>query len=132
MDILMKYAKKKTVFILSTVLSGIVTLLYLISKFGPTTSSNVNINDINELAGTIGSMVTIIQIIFYLFIILAIVTAILSGVYFFKKNKQEYVMLGEFIVSCIKSILLLLSISGINAICNNLCSYYQYCFIINC
>lgn len=101
MDILMKYAKKKTVFILSTVLSGIVTLLYLISKFGPTTSSNVNINDINELAGTIGSMVTIIQIIFYLFIILAIVTAILSGVYFFKKNKQEYVMLGEFIVSCI-------------------------------
>ena len=98
MDILMKYAKKKTVFILSTVLSGIVTLLYLISKFGPTTSSNVNINDINELAGTIGSMVTIIQIIFYLFIILAIVTAILSGVYFFKKNKQEYVMLGEFIV----------------------------------
>lgn len=48
MDILMKYAKKKTVFILSTVLSGIVTLLYLISKFGPTTSSNVNINDINE------------------------------------------------------------------------------------
>lgn len=104
MDILMKYAKKKTVFILSTVLSGIVTLLYLISKFGPTTSSNVNINDINELAGTIGSMVTIIQIIFYLFIILAIVTAILSGVYFFKKNKQEYVMLGEFIVSCINSI----------------------------
>ena len=117
MDILMKYAKKKTVFILSTVLSGIVTLLYLISKFGPTTSSNVNINDINELAGTIGSMVTIIQIIFYLFIILAIVTAILSGVYFFKKNKQEYVMLGEFIVSCINSILLLLSMSGINAIC---------------
>ena len=117
MDILMKYAKKKTVFILSTVLSGIVTLLYLISKFGPTTSSNVNINDINELAGTIGSMVTIIQIIFYLFIILAIVTAILSGVYFFKKNKQEYVMLGEFIVSCINSILLLLSMSGINVIC---------------
>ena len=116
MDILMKYAKKKTVFILSTVLSGIVTLLYLISKFGPTTSSNVNINDINELAGTIGSMVTIIQIIFYLFIILAIVTAILSGVYFFKKNKQEYVMLGEFIVSCINSILLQLSMSGINAI----------------
>lgn len=36
MDILMKYAKKKTVFILSTVLSGIVTLLYLISKFGST------------------------------------------------------------------------------------------------
>ena len=47
MDILMKYAKKKTVFILSTVLSGIVTLLYLISKFGPTTSSNVNINGYN-------------------------------------------------------------------------------------
>ena len=117
MDILMKYAKKKLFLFYRQFLSGIVTLLYLISKFGPTTSSNVNINDINELAGTIGSMVTIIQIIFYLFIILAIVTAILSGVYFFKKNKQEYVMLGEFIVSCINSILLLLSMSGINAIC---------------
>ena len=62
--------KRKLFLFYSTVLSGIVTLLYLISKFGPTTSSNVNINDINELAGTIGSMVTIIQIIFYLFIIL--------------------------------------------------------------
>ena len=30
MDILMKYAKKKTVFILSTVLSGIVTKLYFL------------------------------------------------------------------------------------------------------
>lgn len=118
MDILMKYAKKKTVFILSTVLSGIVTILYLISKFGSvSTSSNTSINDLDSIANMIGSMITVVQIVFYAFVILAIATAILSGVYFFKKNKQEYVMLGEFIASCINSALLLLSISGVNAIC---------------
>lgn len=117
MDILMKYAKKKTIFILSSILSGIITVLYLISKLNISSSSPASIGNIESLAGTIGSMATIIQLIFYLFIIMAVVTAVLSGVYFFKKNKHEYMILGEFIFSCINSVLLLLSISGVNAIC---------------
>ena len=119
MNNLMKYAKKETVFILSTIFSGIVTVLYLFSKFvtPSTTSSNLNINDLNTITDMIGSMVSIIQVIFYLFMILTFITAVFSGIYFFKKNKQEYVMLGEFIASSLCTILLLLSASGVNAIC---------------
>lgn len=87
MDILMKYAKKKTIYILSTVFSGIITLLYLISKFGSaSSSSNMDIGDLDSIASTIGSLITAIQVVFYLFLIAAIIIAVLSGVYFFKKE----------------------------------------------
>ena len=113
MDILMKYAKENCFYFIDSFV-GIVIIVFNL-KIRSTTSSNVNINDINELAGTIGSMVTIIQIIF-IYLLYCVVTAILNWVYFFKKISRIRDA-REFIVSCINSILLLLSMSGINAIC---------------
>lgn len=119
MDVLMKYAKKKTIFILSSITSGFITVMCLLSKLGVSASYQTSVNslsDFNEITSLMGSVITIFQIIFYLFIILSLATAILSGIYFFKKNKQEYVILGELVFSTINTILLLLSMSGINAI----------------
>lgn len=122
MDILNKYSKKKTVYLLATVSSGFITVLWLLSKLGIGGGSSSGYDSLDALS-TIGTMITLIQIVFYALLIVAIVTAILSAFYFFKKDKQDYIMLGEFIASCISSILLLLSMSGVNLVCKAIRAY---------
>lgn len=120
MNILNQYSKKKTIVILSTVLSGIYTLMTLFSKIS---SGNTDLSDYSTLASSLGSMITIIQIVFYVFVVGSLIAAVLSGVYFFTKNKKEYVILGELIGNGVNSLLLLLSIPGFNAACKVIKAY---------
>lgn len=126
MDILNKYSKKKTVYLLATVSSGFITVLWLLSKLGIGSSSS-SYSSIDALS-SIGTIITLFQIVFYVLLIVAIVTAILSAFYFFKKDKQDYIMLGEFIASCISSVLLLLSMSGVNLVCKAIRAYLSQDF----
>ena len=126
MDILNKYSKKKTVYLLATVSSGFITVLWLLSKLGIGSSSS-SYSSIDALS-SIGTIITLLQIVFYVLLIVAIVTAILSAFYFFKKDKQDYIMLGEFIASCISSVLLLLSMSGVNLVCKAIRAYLSQDF----
>lgn len=87
MDILNKYSKKKTVYLLATVSSGFITVLWLLSKLGIGGGSSSGYDSLDALS-TIGTMITLIQIVFYALLIVAIVTAILSAFYFFKKDKK--------------------------------------------
>ena len=84
MDILNKYSKKKTVYLLATVSSGFITVLWLLSKLGIGSSSS-SYSSIDALS-SIGTIITLFQIVFYVLLIAAIVTAILSAFYFFKKD----------------------------------------------
>ena len=116
MKYLEKLATKKKIVLISTIYSGFVTLCILIGNIKTSGStSNFNLSDTSSLVSLIGSVVTVIQIIFYLYLVLAIIITVLSGYYFFKKNKKEYVILTEFILNAINTLLLLLSLEGFNA-----------------
>lgn len=128
MNILNKYSKKKTVYLLATVSSGFITVLWLLSKLGIGNSNEFNSYDSINALSAIGTIITLLQVVFYALLIVAIVTAILSAFYFFKKDKQDYIMLGEFIASCISSVLLLLSMSGVNLICKAVRAYLNQDF----
>ncbi|MFQ6792634.1 hypothetical protein [Thomasclavelia sp.] len=113
MNILDKYSKKKTIYLLATISSGFMTVMWLLDKMGFQAGSSSSLDNLAKL----GSLATLIQVIFYLLMAAAVITAILSAYYFFTKDKQDYIMLGELIGSGISSVLLLLSMSGINFMC---------------
>ena len=117
MNIIQKHSTKKKIVTISTIISGIATLIALIDKFGSGSLSNISsISEASSALDSVSSSMLFIVILFYVFLIGSILLAILSGYYFFKKNNKEYVILTEFIGSAINSLLLLLSISGVNAI----------------
>lgn len=117
MNIIVKHSTKKKIVTFSTIVSGFVTLIALIAKFGSGSLSNISsISEASSALDSVNSSMSFIIILFYVFLIGSILLAILSGYYFFKKNNKEYVILTEFIGSAINSLLLLLSISGVNAI----------------
>lgn len=128
MDILNKYSKKKTIYLLATISSGFVTALWLLSKLGIGSSTDIDAYNSIDVLSSLGTIITLLQIVFYALLIAAIVTAILSAFYFFKKDKQDYIMLGEFIASCINSVLLLLSMSGVNLVCKAVRAYLSQDF----
>ena len=117
MNIIQKHSTKKKIVTISTIISGIATLIALIDKFGSGSLSYISsISEASSALDSVSSSMSFIVILFYVFLIGSILLAILSGYYFFKKNNKEYVILTEFIGSAINSLLLLLSISGVNAI----------------
>lgn len=117
MDLLKKYATKKKIFLTAFIYSGIYTVLCLIGNLMGDSSLSGDISSATAILSTLSTMITVLQIVFYVMLIVAIIVTVLAGVYFFLKDKSDYVMLGEFIGYAISSVLLLLSISGINAIC---------------
>lgn len=122
-----KHSKKKTILILSTIFSGIVTFIWLLSKYVfvydidaitmndiMTVLVNSSNAELMAMVTKIMSMIKIVRVIFYSLLVLSIFITILSGIYYFKKNKKESLILGEFIFSSANSVFLLLSMSGIN------------------
>lgn len=117
MELLKKYATKKKIFMSAFIYSGIYTVLWLIGELMGNSVSSADYSSMTTMLSTIASMITVLQILFYIMLVAAVIIAVLAGVYFFTKDKSDYVMLGEFIGYVISSALLAFSISGVNAIC---------------
>lgn len=117
MELLKKYATKKKIFMSAFIYSAVYAAIWLISNLMTSGVSTTDYSSMVSLVSTLASMITVFQIIFYVMLAAAIVIAVLAGVYFFTKDKSDYVMLGEFIGYGISSILLVFSVSGINALC---------------
>ena len=116
MEILKKYATKKLIFMSAFIFSGIYTVLYIIGKAMSGSTVSSDISSLTSLMSTISTIITVIQIVFYLSLAVALIGAVLGGVYFFTKDKSDYVMLGEFVGYALSFVLLALSVSGINAL----------------
>lgn len=119
MDILKKYAKKKTIFLAAFIYSSIYAVLCFLTKVmgGSFNTSSSDFSALESMISALSSLVTIIQILFYVMLVVAIVIAVLAAVYYFKKDKKDYVMLGEFIGYGLAGALLLFSVPGFNAAC---------------
>lgn len=119
MDILKKYAKKKTIFLAAFIYSSIYAVLCFLGKVmgGSFNTSSSDFSALESMIAALSSLVTIIQILFYVMLVVAIVIAVLAAVYYFKKDKKDYVMLGEFIGYGLAGALLLFSVPGFNAAC---------------
>lgn len=116
MEILKKYATKKLIFMSAFIFSGIYTVLYIIGKLMNGSSVSSDISSVTSAMSALSAVITIIQIVFYLSLIVSFIGMILSAVYFFTKDKSDYVMLGELVGYALSSALLAMSVSGINAI----------------
>lgn len=117
MEFLKKHATKKKIFLSALIYSGIYTVLCLISSLMDSSASSTSYDSMESILMTIASMITIVQVIFYAMLVIAVIIAVLAAIYFFKKDKSDYVMLIEFVGYVISSALLLFSMSGINAMC---------------
>lgn len=97
MNFFNKHSKKKTIFILSTIFSGIVTFIWLLSKYTFVYDINaITMNDIMTvlvnssnaelmaMVTKIMSMIKKVRVIFYSLLVLSIFITILSGIYYFK------------------------------------------------
>lgn len=113
MEILKRYAEKKKIFMSAFILSGIYTVLYILGKL--MNGNDLSLDSSSSAISTLSTMITVIVIIFYVTLIVSVVGMVLAGVYYFVKDKSDFVMLGEFVGYAISSVLLGLSVSGINA-----------------
>lgn len=116
MEILKKYATKKLIFMSAFIFSGIYTVLYIIGKLTNNSTVSADLTSLNSLMSTISTIITVVQIVFYVSLAVALIGTVLGGVYFFTKDKSDYVMLGEFVGYALSFVLLALSVSGINAL----------------
>lgn len=116
MEFLKKYATKKFIFMSAFIFSGIYTVLYIIGKIVDGDALSLDYSSASTAISTLSTLITVIQIVFYLSLVIAVIGLILAGVYYFVKDKTDFVMLGEFVGYAISSVLLGLSVSGINAI----------------
>lgn len=119
MDIIKKYATKKIIFLTGFIYSAIYAGLFLVTKvMGQNFDfSATDMSSLKTLISSLSSIITVIQILFYVMLVVAIVIAILAAVYYFTKDKKDYVILGELIGYGISGALLLFSVSGFNAAC---------------
>lgn len=116
MEILRKYATKKLIFMSAFIFSGIYTVLYVIGKLMDGNTISSDLSSVSSAMSALSAIITIVQIVFYLSLIISFIGMILAAVYFFTKDKSDYVMLGELIGYALSSVLLAMSVSGINAI----------------
>ena len=91
MDILKKYAKKKTIFLAAFIYSSIYAVLCFLGKVmgGSFNTSSSDFSALESMISALSSLVTIIQILFYVMLVVAIVIAVLAAVYYFKKDKRN-------------------------------------------
>lgn len=113
MDLIRKYATKKKIFMSSFIYSGVVTILYFLLKLIGEGAADDLTSSMSSLSA-IASFITIIQIIFYLMIIGAIAITVLAAIYFFTKDKKDYVVLSELVGYGISTVLLAMAIPGMN------------------
>lgn len=121
MNILKKYAKKKFIFMLSMIITGVVTLIACINMLN--SGTEIGLDNYESIFASMGSIATIVQIIFYLFLLSFLILVVLSGFYIFKKDKKEYFILFELVMATIISLFLLLAMPGVNSACKLMRAY---------